>query len=870
MKTGFPFSLTGFWLTRLTWRHARYSWRETMVLIGLLALGVATYLSILMASRSASRGFESFTNLLGGGAELTVQPVAGYFFTSWLPDLRNALAGEPAILLPVLETTAVRPATSGEPEYGRAVYRLFGLDLLAVTNLPMAKEQGAGNWLDPQADWWQLLRDPESILVSSDLPREWQVKPGDTVSLLVQDEIQHARIRGILSDFAEQPLERTIVMDLPALQRWTGRPNSLDRVEVWVPPGPTSKERRELVGRRLEQAAAGRWTLAVPETSREQGEKITASFRFNLQILALIALLVGIYLICQAMDAAVVRRRQEIGILRSLGVSGRDMLRWWLLESAILGLLGGIAGIFLGWLLAQFTVQAVALTVNALYLSTAARSAGLTWSDVGLGFVLSFGGSLLAGWLPARDAAATPPASTLRQSSTSLGTDFLDHPRLGLGLLLLAVAASQTPAWRVEGGSAIPVGGYVAALASLLGGTLWLGRWFPLLTWLTRYWTGTGAVLLFAFSRLRQAGSRHRLAAAGIMVAVAMAGAMSLLVDSFDRTMTRWIDVRFRADVYVSSGGLQSAGSRHGIRPQTWQALAEHPSVAVADPFYLQPLVWQGRSTFLGASDLTLLGNRQQVLWREGLLPEEAMPAGVDTWAIINESFAQRFGVARGETIVLPTPQGEKRLFIRGIQADYGNEQGLLWIDRRFFREWLGVEEALNVSLFLQPGVAVEDLLVRLREDFPGLQIRGQAALRAMVWGIFRQTFALTHALKIIALGVALAGLVLGLVSILRESLRERLVLRQLGCTRRQLAQAAAIEGVGIALAGLLWGLLLSGGLGWILVYVINRQSFGWTLQWSWPWRDWVLLSVLLLLTAWWASWAVGRWGTSLAAERTE
>lgn len=870
MKRGSPFSLTGFWLSRLTWRHARRSWRETIVLIGLLALGVATYLSILMASRSASRGFADFTGMLSGGSELTLQPVAGYFSIHWLPDLRKALGDEPAILLPVLETTAVRPATPGEPDYGRAVHRLLGLDLLAVTNLPGQEGEGAWNWLDPQANWWEWLRDPGTLFVSSDLLREWQVGLGDTVHLLVQDDIHAGRIRGVLPEFGEQPLERTIVMDLPALQRWADRPASLDRVEVWVPAGPTSKERLAEVGRRLEQAAADRWVLATPETSREQGEKITASFRFNLQILALIALLVGIYLIGQAMDAAVVRRRQEIGILRSLGLSRRDLLRLWLLESAVLGLLGGVAGILLGWLLAQFTVQAVALTVNALYLSTAARSASLTWPDIGIGFVLSFGGSLLAGWLPARDAAATSPASTLRQQTPTLGSEFLDHPRLGLGLLTLAVCGALTPAWRVEGGSAIPVGGYVAALAGLLGGTLWLGRWFPLITRLTRCWTGTGAVLLFAFTRLRRAGSRHRLAAAGIMVAVAMAGAMSLLVNSFDRTMTGWIDVRFQADVYLSSGGMQSAGSRHLIRPQTLQALAENPSVAVSDPFHLQPIVWQGRSTFLGASDLSLLGDRQRMLWREPLLPLETIPGEVEAWAIVNESFSRRFAVARGETIVLPTPQGPKHLFIRGIQADYGNEQGLLWIDRQYFREWLGVDAALNVSLFLRPGVSVEEVLGRLREDFPGLQIRGQAALREVVLGIFRQTFALTHALKIIALGVALAGLILGLVSILRESLRERLILRQLGCTRAQMAQAAAIEGIGIALAGLLWGLLLSVGLGWILVYVINRQSFGWTLQWSWPWMDWALLSALLLLAAWLASWAVGRWGTRLSVERTE
>lgn len=869
-NTALP-SPPSFALWRLTTlRHARLAWKQTLTLILILSLGVATYLSIRMAARAAATGFSDFTETLTGQTDATVTAPAGAMQESQLRALRRALGNEPAHIVPVLESTAAFPNLQ---EYGGPVIQLLGLDLIGIRNLQSNTEWdfGPGGEQTEESAFWGALRGNQSVFISEELATEFDLEKGATVTLLVNDRLKTVSVQGILPPQKSNPLGRLMVMDLPTLQTLTERTGQIDRVEIIVPQGTTYKERSERVREKLLSGAeAGGWVVREPMTRREQGERLTQAFRLNLQILALIALLTGLYLIAQAMDAAVVRRRQEIAILRSLGVTPKAIQKLWLVESLILGLVGSVAGIALGAAMAQVTVKAVSTTINALYRATAVESVTLTTADVMIGFGLGILGSLIAGIIPAKDAAATLPAQSLAAGNQNFGSRFLHHPRLGLALLVTGTACLLAGPVELEGGARFPLFGYAAAFLWLLGGSLLLGTLFPLIGKATGVLRHRSATSLYAGSRLARAGSRHRLAAAGMLVAISMAGAMSLLVGSFEKTMVDWINVRFQADIYLSSAGMQSASSQNYISPKTWKEIASRPEIEAADPFHVVPISIKGMDTFLAGSDLSLLGNRQKVLWLEQPLDESVTPQETDTVGYINESFSYRFGVSPGETIAIPTPGGPRSVFIRGMQADYGNERGLIWVNRAQLSEWFATDFITNLTLFVKPEYVAEDVVNQLKASYPELQIRGNQALREIALGIFRQTFALTHALKLIALAVALAGLALGLISILRESLPEMQTLRRMGFTQRELAKATALEGLGISLAGLLSGLALSAALGWLLIYVINRQSFGWTLQIAMPWADLLLLSISIIAAGCGLSWAIGRWGANLRVENTE
>jgi putative ABC transport system permease protein len=419
-------------------------------------------------------------------------------------------------------------------------------------------------------------------------------------------------------------------------------------------------------------------------------------------------------------------------------------------------------------------------------------------------------------------------------------------------MLLAGLGLRFLPPLSMAGGSRFPLAGYAAALLWLLGGTLLATCLFPPLARLAMRLCARSPALHLGATRLRRASSRHQLAAAGLFVATAMAASMAILVGSFDKTVRAWIDVRFQADIYLTSAGAQSAGSLNRIRETTWRELAGDPRVAAIDVFLALPIELNGVPTYLGGADLSLLGTRQHLLWLGAPPSGDAFlpgPPDAPVAAIANEAFLTRFAKQAGDLIEVPTPQGPRTLRIAAVQADYGNEQGSLTIDRSHPVAWFGTAAATNLSVFLtDPGQAGE-VVAAWQARHPGLDIRSNRELREVALEIFQQTFAITRALELISIFIALVGLALALTNILRESIPELETLRQLGMRRGEIAAATAVEGTGIALVGLTGGLLLALAFGHLLVFVINKQSFGWTLQFAVPGAKLATLAIIILLT---------------------
>ena len=191
-------------------------------------------------------------------------------------------------------------------------------------------------------------------------------------------------------------------------------------------------------------------------------------------------------------------------------------------------------------------------------------------------------------------------------------------------------------------------------------------------------------------------------------------------------------------------------------------------------------------------------------------------------------------------------------------------------VERHHLAKWLGDDSATHLSLFLRPGINPEAFRVILRKEYPGLQIFTHSTLRTQILHIFRQTFSITYALEIIGVAVAVAGLALAMTSVLLDRREELTTLRALGFARREIALAASFEGAFLAVWSIVGGLALSLGLGWLLIHVINKQSFGWTLGFAVPRQRLALLALLVAATGWAVSYAVGLWAADLPADREE
>ena len=830
-------------LSRTTFRHWRSKIGHYLVLLGIVAVGVGAFNGIRQASRSASANFGLFNQAVSGQSDFLIESPVQRLQEDELAKLDRLGQDPDWHLVPVIEgsVTALKAESSAKKQL-----RLIGLDLLALGNLPTLAQESL-KFSDDDANWYDWLGSKNEVWVGQKGADLLGVRVGDDISFLASGRLSKMRVRMILNDPEGKLPDDLVLADLPTVQSLLSRPGELNRVEVVIDQLDKREDKAYLakIENRLEQGLPQNLTLSPTQNRAADRAAMTAAFRLNLTILSLIAILVGAYLILQALDAAVVRRRAEIATLRSLGVDGSVLFITYLLEAFVLGLLGSIAGVGVGQILALGAVGMLADTVNALYFATSVEALNLTSLDVLVGMVLGVVFSLLAGWLPARDATQTPPAQVLVRGDWSPGFYWLRNPKIGLGLLLLGGFALFFPPFVMEAGSNMPVGGFLAAGCWILGAALLSGHVLVLLARLLLP-ACTGPVTRLACSRLRDGSSRHRLAVAGLVVAVSMVTGMFQMIDSFRDTIEEWFDVRFQADLYISESGVTGAGSINGIDPELMDKLLTDPNIKYADVMRICYAKPSKGVTVLAGVDMDHWKNEARQIWlkKPGSLE---LASGAEP-ALVSETFARRFGVLSGGIVELKTPSGLQKVSPFGIFCDYGNEFGMAAISAEVWTNWTGSERPVNVSLYLHDRSKLNETRNRLRIAYPGLDIRNERELRDVALGIFEQTFQATNALSLIGLAVAFAGLLLGLLSIFDESTQTWQTLKYLGFSTFRFLLAAGLEGAGIGLSAWLAGAITGLALGWLLVFVINVQSFGWTLLWSVPLESILWFGILLAL----------------------
>lgn len=845
----------GLILRQCALRHWRLAWRQQGLLLLILALGTAVHVAMRLANQAAMEGFGKFTETLTRDTDWTLRAPAGPLREEWLREMRLALDPLPVTLLPVMEATIVPASTSKEASIGSLpTWRLVGMDIVALQNLRSTVSLPSSLEKTQEGD----------VFAGEAMAKAQGWKPGDEIQVVINDEVVCLRLGSLIPTLPNLPAppDNLLLMDMPALQKRLQRPAQVDRVEVLAPNSETFPKLRLEARERLEKIAAGRWQVLGGEDRRKLADGMTAAFRLNLTILSLLALLVGCYLMFQALDGVVIRRREEIAILRSLGVKAGTIRKAFLLEAALLGLLAGLAGVLLGWLGAQTAVKGVAATMTALYGASSASSAALPVQEWFIGVALSIATSLVAAWLPANTAASVPPAQALgRHAVVWQGSSPWRAEFIGLCLAITAVVLAQLPPWR-SGAMRIPLGAYLAALTWLLGASLLAGG-------LLRFFlVPSNPTATVAFSHLRRPSLRHRFAVAALTSAVAMTTGMAIMIASFDGTMRSWIQRSMSADIYLSSAGAQSASSTHQIRATTVAAITALPEVSEsASVHYAVVQLPDGPSSILG-SDIAFAERHDLHAWLHK--PPAGWWQSPEPLGIMNESLATRLNRSIGDTLEVPTNNGLRRVCIVGMYADYGNERGSVLVPAQRFREWFGHSDAWRVALMLKPGTGAEAVRTKLQQKYPGLSTFTQKHLRSEALRIFRQTFAVTYALEAVGVVVAVAGLGLALAGLMLDRRPDLTTLRAMGFSKRDLARACSLEGLGLGLAGVIAGALSGLWLGWLLIARVNKQAFGWTLSFSFPWMQVMALCIAVLLVGTLVAAFVGRWSSTLKSEQEE
>lgn len=782
----------------------------TLLLIISVALGVAVVVAVDLANASATRAFELSTEVIVGKATHQIVGGAGGIDENVYVQLRRAQGFRNAA--PIVEGYA------GAEELGGQTMRILGVDLLAEPPFRTYITTGTNVSLDALTAFYTQ---PGAVLISADSAARYELKTGDTIHLQIGTTQKTVTIVGLMqqpNEVSSRVLEGLVLTDIATAQELLDRSGKLSRIDLIATDAQAENIRTSLPdGLRLARASEQQDTVT----------QLTAAFQLNLTAFSLLALAVGMFLIYNTVMFSVVQRRRLLGILRCIGVTGREIFLLIMTEAAILGLIGSLLGLALGILLGRLTVALVTQTINDLYFTLTVSDVNIDALSLVKGLLLGIVSALLAAALPAYEASAVPAVTVLQRSDLEDRIRRLLPYLNVLGVGLLAVGAAIL----LFGQSNISVL-FIGVFLVLFG----LVMYVPVITvWLMRIATATlgrlGLVTRMASRTVTKALSRTSVAIASLMVAVAVTIGVTVMIASFRTTVENWLGQTLNADFYVSPP-LTGANRIVSMDP----ALVERAS-AVKGVETVEML----RSVTVTARDL---GDIRLSATRGGRARESRIfrsysgdPSNIyqqlDAGAIaVTEPFANRHNVVEGDSVTLLTDRGEQTFPIIGVYYDYSSDQGMILMSLDVYQKYWDDPAISGFSVYVAQGQDVNQVEDRVRAALGGndLVVQSNRALRDAALVIFDRTFAITQALRVIAVAVAFIGILSALMALQLERTRELGTLRATGMTLRQLWQLTLLEsGLMGAAAGILAipvGLVLAA----ILIYVINLRSFGWTI----------------------------------------
>jgi putative ABC transport system permease protein len=711
------------------------------------------------------------------------------------------------------------------------------------------------------------------VYVTRTLARRYHLTLNGPVSLLLNDRRHTLTVVGILDDTTDRVTDRQLMlMDIGPYQHLTGQTGLVDRLHV-VANAPASRLKQAM--QPVLSALSQPLQANPPQRRAERAQQLVLAFQQNLQALGFVALLVGLFLVYNTMTIFVVQRHMMLATLRALGLSQRLTATLILSEATLLGLAGSVAGLLLGWGLSQASLGGVSTTMQLVYAGQAVNHVALGWGNslgvIALGSLLTVVASVPA----CLQAIAIPPADTLRPGRQGISGVNSPWPRrlFWVGLALCASAAGLAMLPPV--GVGFPLFGYLATFALFLG----LAACLPLvvshgLTLVLRHLAFQLPVMLaVGLGQCQRAWAKTSVAMASLMVGIALMLSMAVLIGSFRQSVIDWVQDTLRADVLIEPRIRSARKGVGSLSLTTVQAIRQLPQVDDLDPFIqLETPVNTRQSVFVATGNLPLLQRRGHLNVLQGQPHHAAMgqlsqhkpdATAQPVPVMVSEPFAVKSRLCVGQIFRLPAIA--QPLQIISIYRDFASEQGYVILPSRVFHQHFKPGYVTSLAVYLKPGVSADAfrqaMARQIKGLWAGLQVRTNQQLRRDVLVIFDNTFAVTYALFAIALVVSALCVLITLLTLVIEGKTDLTLLRFLGATRGHVTQLVLTQAAVLALVGYGFGVVAGLGLSAILVFVINQQSFGWSVDFIPPSAAFLLLTGLgMLALALLAGYFPARW----------
>lgn len=794
---------------------------RTLLAVLAIALGVALGLAIYLINRSAADEISLAARSLYGLADLAVDGSGEGFDENLYP--RIARVPGVAVASPVVEVEAKLVGRRG-------ALTLLGLDGFRSRLLQpafAAAVVGGGDESD-ESDGF----DDRAILLSASVARELQLKRGDFIEFQVGVRRERLRVSGVLPPAALQDFAG--VVDIAAAQWLFGRLGKLSRINLRLATGT----RPEQVKAALEDILPPTVQVTTPGEATDDALRLSRAYRSNLTALALVALFTGGFFVYSTQSLAALRRRREFAVMHAIGVTRSEQLVLMLAGSVLVGVLGAALGIVLGVTIARIGLNALGADLGAGYFRGLTPGLSVHVVEIAVFSLLGVAVAVVGALRPALDAARVPTASALKAGDITSG-EIRPHGWMVLVLAALAAIAVCLPPM-----AGLPLPGFVAIALLLIACVVAMPAVVRFVLRHAPRWRPVPYEI--AVAQIAGTARYATLSVSAIIVSFSLMASMAIMVTSFRDSLDQWTQKVLPADLYVRVGYV---GQSAYLDESLARSMSRLPGVERTEYnrfSRIQLAVDRPAVTLIAR---TLDHERpEESLWVMRAATNDAREGTLPVW--INEAAADLFGIGPDAEIAFDLAGKPVTASVRGVWRDYEHQNGAVLMaradyvaltgDRAVNTVWFWLDGSIDIA---QVGNSIRDLLPAGAEH----DMRTPGELRELSLAAFDRTFAITYLLELVAVTIGLFGIAAGISAQVLARRGEFGALRHLGFTRQQVGTMLAIEGSVLGALGVIVGLIAGAVISLILVYVVNRQSFHWSMDLSAPAGLLVGLSVALI-----------------------
>tara|TARA_B100000029_G_scaffold58404_1_gene52695 strand:+ start:1923 stop:4526 length:2604 start_codon:yes stop_codon:yes gene_type:complete len=824
LKSKHIFSFPPYILWINAFRYYFRSFTQSILAVLGVAVGIAVFVAVDLANDSAKQSFRNSAVSIFGDTEFQLMGSTSGISENVYSDVVKSAELQPLlnIIRPIIDKQITLTDSNGVEDK----YRLLGINVINENVLSGNNKYGI-DFLNSSQTSFNIFAENQ-VFVSSILASKKQLTIAD--EFLVKDSNNKISIVGFFegdNSLQRELMQNVIITDISVAQNITNSNGILTRIDI------------SSVYDQNEKIALDKWFSLLPSgvqlipsyTYSEARKSITKSFDTNLLALSLLALLVGLYLIYNMMTFSIHRRKNLFGTLRAIGVTKNEIFFLVLVEGLLIGLIGAIFGIMLGILLAYFLLGLISSTINYQFFSSSPNSIALDITIIYQALILGISGSIVSVLIPAWSASRIQPRELIDIYGKYSTYNKYHMVLFFLGLLLCSIGYLITLAPITN-----LIIGFIAMFLVIVGLSLTVPTTTQIVLLIISSILekiGRPTIVTLSVETIKNSLNTIAICIAALSVSIAMTIGIGCMIQSFRATVEEWLNQSLVADIYIAPPTLSFGQDPKGIDDEFIKYVSDIPEIEYISQLgsfeifkdgYLLNLIVVDSAEKIFDEVIQLKEGEKIDIWNDFVQTDSIL---------ISEPLAFQKNIQINDTFDILTDSGLKSFTVRGIYYDYSSTSGIAMVSKQVYDNYWNNSKVTSLALYLNDSQNSEVVFNKLLDKFDtdwDLQIISSKKLNNASMEIFDKTFEITFVLRSISLIVAFIGILGAISAIILSRAREFSILKSIGFTNNQLrtiiGNQTFIIGVISGLISIPLGIIITN----LLIQIINKQSFGWSI----------------------------------------